>query len=426
MNEVGPSPQEKAKSWHREQRQWPWSGDWPQIENMPIQTELKERVSLLRNGDCPLFSWFSRGSIIEWSWDAAIQHSKRELPALPDIPENYVWKCLPWDDGSPNHESHRKLALCDNCGAKCYLDEHHELICVSCGLVQHNMSSAEGWSKDQYGPIQYHLKDDGAKEKIWSFTDSEYIEEKFLRCRGQFVYGFTSAHCNHDCRRCRYAMETSLKEREEGAHNIDLFLRYPFICTHSFDNVPSPVTPVSAKELSWRYRTSRRLGYPSCSHPTIKKWLMDPERQRLVYRVGRVSVMGPDIFVRLTSRYWIDYGSYLKFMFTPMDIMLRERPIEGAHAIQKLKSIRGRRGKKKSDFKPTGQNLKEILGESSFNLLVQFKIILGYTLHTGKSSEMLYFAPRYFYQNHPEMVEDYKKYKDSIYKIMNNSNKKNV
>jgi hypothetical protein len=360
----------------------------------------------------PPFSWFYSGPDLVVSSPPAF---KKDLPELPKIPKDYKSRRPSWDDGSPNPKPRRRLVLCEECGTKCYFDEHRELVCTSCGLVQDKPFTEQHglWTKKQCEPVRYHLRAGGTKKSDYrSFTDEDYIKKRLLQCRGKFVYGFTSKHCRHNCKGCNYAIETSLKERESGANHIELFLRYPVICTFTFDNIPCPTTPVSASELSRYYKTGRHFGYPSRSHPTLKKWLT--KHQEIIPRIGGVSVIGPDAFVRLSSEYWIDYGSYLTFMFTPLDKMLRKTPIEGAHAVQKLKSLGG---KKKSHFEPTRQNLIDLLGESAFNLLIKFKILRGYKQRLDRG--FLYFAYPYSYHQYPEMRESYKKYQSEIYKLMN-------
>jgi hypothetical protein len=338
---------------------------------------------------------------------------------------------------------------CSECHSPSYRDERYEFVCSKCGLVQEKLKDLDSWKnyeiervepelenggaydvvfeeprelekKCQYERVDYRI-DKGKKKTVWHFTHNYFIKTKFRRCRGQFMYGFTSGHCRHkaqnrnqECKGCEYAIETSLEERESGSDYIELFLRYPALFTFTFDNVPIPDIPVSAKKLSWHYRIMRRFGYPSRSHPTIKKWLN--ENQFIKYRIGRISVMGPDLFIKLTSRYWIDYGSYLDFMFTPVDMLLREHPVEGAHAIRKLRTLGGK-ASKKARFKPTEQNLKDVLGEKNFNLLVKFRILVRYKPIVGR--EGLYFAPHYFYRQYPEWKKQYENYQSKIYKLMN-------
>lgn len=346
----------------------------------------------------------------------------------------------------------RSGALCYECRSPSYRDEKYEFVCSKCGLVQEKLKDLDSWKNYEIDRVESELEiesgdaydvvfeglrkiekkcqyervdcriDNGKKKVVWHFTHSDFIKTKFRRCRGQFMYGFTHAHCQHkaqnpneQCKGCRYAVETCLKERESGADYIELFLRYPALFTFALDDIPIPDRPVSAKELSERYRIMRSFGYPSRSHPTIKKWLN--ENLIIKYRIGRISVMGPDLFVRLTSRYWIDYGSYLDFMFTSVDLMLRKHPVEGAHAIWRLKRFLDVRGFKKSSFRPTEQNLKGILGEKNFNILVKFRILVRFKPIIGR--EGLYFSPPYFYRQYPEWKRQYEDYKRLIYKLMN-------
>jgi hypothetical protein len=337
---------------------------------------------------------------------------------------------------------------CSECRSPCYRDERYEFVCSKCGLVQEKLKDLNSWKsyevervepelesedsddmlieelqelekKCQYERIDYRF-DKGKKKTLWHFTHEDFIKTKFRRCRGQFLYGFTSAHCcyksqnpNEHCKNCKYAIETSLKERESGASYIELFLRYPALFTFTFNNVPIPDIPVSATELSRRYRIMRHFGYPSRSHPTIKKWLN--ENLIIKYLIGGISVIGPDLFIKLTPRYWIDYGSYLDFMHTCVDLLLRGHPVEGAHAMWCFRFF-GRRGFKKAHFKPTEQNLKGVFGEKNFNLLVKFRVLVRYKPIVGR--EGLYFAPPYFYRQYPEWKEQYKNYQNEIHKLM--------
>jgi len=343
----------------------------------------------------------------------------------------------------------RSGASCYECRSPSYRDEKYEFVCSKCGLVQEKLKDLDSWKnyeidrveselenegaydvvvdglreleeKCQYERVDYRI-DKGKKKTLWHFTHNDFIKTKFRRCRGQFMYGFTHAHCQHkaqnpneQCKGCRYAIETSLEEREYGANYIELFLRYPALFTFTFDNVPVSDIPVSANELSRRYRIMRHFGFPSRSHPTIKKWLN--KNQFIRYRIGLISVMGPDLFIRLTSRYWVDYGSYLDFMFTPVDMLLRAHPVEGAHAIRKLSTLGGK-APKKARFKPTAQNLKGVLGEKNFTLLVEFRILVRFKPIIGRDG--FYFAPHYFYRQYPKWKKQYEDYQNEVYKLMN-------
>ena len=280
----------------------------------------------------------------------------------------------------------------------------------------------------------------GRTKNIWHYTHDLFSAEKFRRCRGQFIDDFVppknciwEAH-KSTCWGCEYAVETNLKERVLGLDHIIFFMRWPVVCRLTFANVPVPNMPISATELSRQFRSMRSLGYPSWSHPTIKKWMNEPQNQIGRDRIGRIAVLGSQWFIKLTKRYWIDYGSYLDFMHTPVDSLLRKYPVEGAHALISLSKVPDKwipPGQTELvDFKTTGQNLIDLLGQKSFNLLnanlsASGRIALVAHGRTsgilfkidpiGVKQSELYFARPYFYRQYPGLNQQYKDYQNEFW-----------
>lgn len=239
-----------------------------------------------------------------------------------------------------------KACACEECGAHCY-NEQHAIVCGECGLVQEKTKDEDGelfygsmrLNKELWKHVQYEPFDMRGNNPIPHFTHTDYIKTKFRRClldahryqsncrRGW--YFDLPGKCPHpekkSCAQCDYAIQSSIKDREQGADYLPWFMRYPILAALTVQNVPW-VWPDSAEaatdpDLAKLYKEMNR-------NLVTKRKL--PISEKTIHKI-RVQMGGNSLY-----HTWIKPYAHVLHRGTIVEVLLRDHKNTGARALTEL------------------------------------------------------------------------------------------
>lgn len=260
----------------------------------------------------------------------------------------------------------RDVNLVDRCpecqGTLKYDHRHWETYCEHCGLIDdHSYAQKLTWDAEpddldddnwlaeamitaredgsvdsglSNEPMQIRLGN-GVTKEFFPYTHAKFVRTGYRRCnkRPEDKCNYHGGLPSEQCRGCKYAVETSLYEREHGLKGVPPELSYPEVCCKTLQSVPAfgPWSGLSDREISKHLVNIRK-----------------EERARGIFRKGGISPPSVGKYRKNRDLDWgwrdiVDKMSQDNptetYLGTPIGDLLQKAPRAGRDALIHLRQF---------------------------------------------------------------------------------------